>query len=203
MERGPSRGRYPIYEMSIYTNKIAEYKGKRYTQKLGTWVRKISDAEWNQIQAQLKQADLWNQKEFFRSESLDLPLITLTQFEKDASKSVSGKESRPPEIIALERILENLSLKDGWVEKESFDFGLPDNVIPNQIRVELRPGIYVHNWIYKYGLQNMQIMAELPDKSNLWLVTFDPTITFPKEMAQLLSYDDQVIDYAFNKKKEK
>lgn len=199
MERGPSRGRYPIYEMTIYQNKIAEYKGKRYTPKLGTWVRKLSDSEWNQLQQQIKQADLWRQKEFFRSESLDLPLVTITQFEKGVSKSVSGKDTRPPGVILLERSLENIALKEGWIEKAAFDFGLPKNVMPNQLRIELRPGVYVHNWVYKYGLQNMQILAELPEKSNYWLVGFDPTVTFPQEMEQLLSYDEQVVQYAFNK----
>lgn len=199
MERGPSQGRYPIYEISIYQNQIAEYKGKRYTPKLGTWVRELSDAEWKQLQQQIKQADLWRHKEFFRSESLDLPLVTITQYEKGISKSVSGKNTRPPEILLLERSLENIALKDGWVEKAPFDFGLPKDVMPNQLRIELRPGVYVHNWVYKYGLQNMQILAELPEKSNYWLVGYDPTITFPKEMEQLLGYDNQIVKYEFNK----
>lgn len=199
MERGPSRGRYPIYEMAIYQNKVAVYKGKRYTPKLGTWVRKLNDTEWSQLQNQIKQADLWRQKEFFRSQSLDLPLVTITQFEQDVSKSVSGKDTRPPEVLLLERNLENIALKEGWVEKKPFDFGLPKDVMPNQLCIELRPGVYVHNWVYKYGLQNMQILAELPEKSNYWLVGYDPTVTFPREMEQLLSYDSQVAKYEFNK----
>ena len=199
MERGPSRGRYPIYEIAIYQNQIAEYKGKRYTPKLGTWVRELKDAEWKQLQQQIKQADLWRQQEFFRSQSLDLPLVTITQYEKGVSKSVSGKDTRPPEILLLERSLENIALKEGWVEKEPFDFGLPKNVMPNQLRIELRPGVYVHSWVYKYGLQNIQILAELPEKSNYWLVGYDPTVTFPREMEQLLGYDNQIIKYEFNK----
>lgn len=203
MERGPSRGRYPIYNLSIYSNQVAVYDGKRYTPKLGIWVRKLNDQEWKDLQTQIKQTNIWRFPEFYQSQSYDLPLVTITQFDRGASKSVSGKETRPAEVLILERFLESLALKDGWVEKEPIDFGLPKNVLPNQLRVELQPGVYIYNWIYKYGLQNMQILTELPEKSNYWLVSYDPTVTFPQEMEQLLTYDNQVITFAFNKVEEK
>lgn len=198
MERGPSRGRYPIYKVAIYNNQVMEYQGKRYTPKLGTWVRELNDQEWKDLNTQLKRTNIWQFKEFFRSQSYDLPLVTITQYDDGASKSVSGKDTRPPEVLILERLLESFSLKEGWVEKEPFDFGLPKNVLPNQLRIELRPGTYIHNWLYKYSQQNMQMLAELPDKSNFWLVSYDPTITFPKEMEQLLSYDREVVKFEFN-----
>jgi len=198
MEKGMSMGRYPVYEITIYNNQIAEYKGRRYTPKLGTWVKKLDEAEWQTLQQQIKSTNIWQYPSFIRSNIPDLPLVSITQFDGEDSKTVTGKEARPDPIMALEQSLESLSNREGWVLKEAIDFELPGGVMPNQLRIELKPGVYVSNWIYRYAKQEMQLLTELPDKSNYWLVSYNPTVIFPKEMEKLLNYDDLVVSYSFN-----
>ena len=203
MDKGPAMGRYPIFNVKVYQNKVAVYEGKRYTPKLGTWVRKLDESEWKRLQDQLKTTDLWQQAPFSTSRVPDLPMVTITQYDGDAQKSVAGKENRPPEVKDLELVLENIANKEGWTLRKALDFGLPKDVVPNQLKVQLRPGVYAGNWVYKYGKQNMKILAELADKSNYWLVAYNPTITFPKEMEKLLHFDDQVQEFSFNRVSEK
>lgn len=198
MEKGASMGRYPVYEITIYNNLIAEYKGKRYTPKLGTWVKELSEAEFNKLKAQLRSTDIWQYPSFVRSNIPDLPLVTITQYDGEVKKSVAGKEGRPAPIMALEQSLETLANQEGWILKQAFDYGLPSNVNPAQIRVELKAGVYINNWVYRYINQEMQILAELPEKSNYWLVSYNPTITFPLEMERMLNYDEQVVSFRFN-----
>lgn len=199
MSKGASNSRYPVYDICIYENRIAEYEGQRYTPKMGTWVRKLDDAEWTRLQQKMKITNIWSYPSFTRSQAPDLPMVTITEYDGDANKSVAGKENRPPAIMDLELTLDNLASKDGWVLKKSIDFGLPADRVPNQLLIQLKPGVYASNWIYKYAKQQMQILAELPQKSNYYLVGFDPTVTRPKEMENLLSYDRQILDFEFNK----
>jgi len=199
IEWGPSRRQLPMFKLSVYLNQIAVYEGKRYTPKLGTWVRELSKSEWQQLQQQLPKANIWAHPPYFRSTSTDLPLVTITQYEEGISKSVAGKDNRPADVLRLESLLITITQQGEWVEKTPFDFELPKDVHPNQLRVELRPGVYVYNWVARYRLQKMTIMSELSEKSNYWLVTFDPSTTFPREMEQLLRYDNQVLDFAFHK----
>jgi hypothetical protein len=201
MEKGESRARYPVYEITVHNNQIAEYRGKRNTPKLGTWVKELSDEEFSKIQDQLKRTNIWQYPSFVRSNIPDLPLVTITQFDGTAQKSVTGKEGRPAPIMALEQSLETLANQEGWVLKQSFDFGLPSNVNPSQIRIELKPGIYINNWIYRYIREEMQILAELPEKSNYWLVSYNPTVAFPREMESMLERDEQVANFQFNPRK--
>lgn len=202
IEWGSSGGQHPIFKLSVYDNHIVTYEGKRYTSKLGTWVRELSHSEWQQLQQQLPKANLWVHPAFFRSSSIDLPLVTITQYEKGISKSVAGKDNRPAAVLKLESLLSTIAQQGEWIEKVPFDFGLPADVYPNQLRVELRPGVYVYNWIARYRLQQMTIMGELTEKSNYWLVSFDPRTTFPREMERLLRYDNQVLDVTFHKIEE-
>lgn len=199
MSKGASNSRYPVYDICIYENRIAEYQGERYTPKLGTWVRKLDDAEWSRLQQKLKSTNIWSYPSFTRSRVPDLPMVTITQYDDGDSKSVAGKENRPPAIMDLELTLDNLANQNGWTLKKAIDFGLPADRVPNQLLVQLKPGTYASNWIYKYAKQQMQILAELPQKSNYWLVGFDPTVTRPKEMENLLSYDRQIQAFEFNK----
>lgn len=199
MSKGASNSRNPVYDICFYENRIVEYQGKRYTPKMGTWVRKLTEEEWSRLQQKMKSTNIWSYPSFTRSRVPDLPMVTITQYDDGDSKSVAGKENRPPAIMDLEMTLDNLANKDGWVLKKAMDFGLPADRVPNQLLVQLKPGVYASNWIYKYAKQQMQILAELPQKSNYWLVGFDPTATQPKEMENLLSYDKQILDFEFNK----
>ncbi len=204
MEKGQGMGRFPVYNLRVYDNQIVAYLGKRNTPKLGTYIRKLSDNEWKQLQQQIESTNIWQYPEFFRSRIPDLPLVKITQFDGDVKKTISGKEGRPAAIMSLEASLETIANQpNGWVLKEAMDFGLAKDEIPNQLQIELQSKTYAYNWVTKYYKQNMQILGALPEKSNYWLVSYDPTVTFPKEMQQLLEYDPDVVKFSFNKEKTK
>ena len=50
--------------------------------------------------------------------------------------------------------------------------------------------------------QRLKVTAELEDRSNYFLLTFDPTIAFPEEMERFFSFDDAVIYTSFLPEKE-
>ncbi len=200
MNKGGCFGRCPIFQLTIYTSGIAAYRGERNTPKLGLWTKKLTGAEMDELRTRVDAANLWGIPSSFPSRYTDLPMVRITQYEADASKTVSGKENRPADVINLEQFLDRLADGEGWTLREPVDFGLPDDVVPNMMRVQLKPGVYRENWVLKYQRQDVRIVRSLPERSNYWLITFNTAVTFPRELEQLLTYDEQVEDFSFEKK---
>lgn len=205
MEKGACFGQCPIYEVMVYQSGIIAFRGERNTPKLGLWIRKMSDSEMADLQRQLTNTNLWQYPAFYKSRIPDAPLIRLEQYEDGATKTVAGKEGLPDPIIDLQLMMEKLANKesDSWINKEPFDFNLPKGAVPGQIYVQLGPKVYIRNWIQGYARQNLKVVRELEDRSNYFLLSFDPTVTFPMEMERFFAFDEAVVYSSFLPEKSK
>lgn len=205
MSKGACFGRCPIYEITVYKSGIATFKGERFTEKLGLWIRQLSDTEMRNLNEQLQETNLWQYPSFYSSRLSDAPQITITQFEEDASKSVTGKENRPPSVMELQEFLERMaeSSDDKWVVRESFDYGLPAGAVPGEVYVQLAPTVYARNWILRYARQDLRIAEVLPERSNFYRMTFNPQVAFPREIERYLTFDEDVVDFSFLQPKDK
>jgi len=202
LKKGGCFGRCPIYELTVYTNGKITYRGERYTQMLGLWESQLDNERMQNLRNQLKKTNLWQYPEYYASRLTDMSLITITQYEEDVQKSVAGKEQRPGPVQALESLLESYVSSQSWTVREPFDFGLPDDEIPGQLIVTLEPGVYPESWILKYLKQDMRVLGTLPDRSNQWLVTYNPTVTFPMEMERFLLFDEDVKSFEHAEKED-
>ena len=199
LTKGACFGRCPIYECTVYTSGIATFEGQRNTPKLGLWIKRLPDAQMAELKNQLTETNLWQYESFFRSRIADAPLIKIEQFEDGASKMVAGKENRPEPVLQLQDMLEQIaeSNTNTWTVRKPFDYNLPKGAKPGEIYVQLAPNIYVRNWIQGYARQGLRVAESLEDRSNYFLLQFDPTIAFPSEMERFFAYDDAVIYSSF------
>ncbi|MCB9080406.1 MAG: hypothetical protein H6555_01715 [Lewinellaceae bacterium] len=201
--RGACFGPCPVYTFVVYTSGIATFTGERYTNRQGLYIRKLSTTEMDKVKEQLTAANIWQYPPIFRSNLPDLPTITITQYEDRVSKSVTGKESLPAEVQQLRDGLEQLANTGEWTLRRAPDYGLPPGVTPNELIIQLRPGVFADSWSLQYVRQGLRLIRSFPAENNLWLFSYDLNLASPQEMQQMLRYDQQVLKYEFNPKQDK
>lgn len=199
LTKGACFGRCPIYECTVYQSGVATFEGQRNTPLLGLWIKRLSVAQMTKLKEQLAETNLWQYESFFPSRIADAPLVKIEQFEDGATKLVAGKENRPEPVMQLQDILEQIAEgnPESWTVRRPFDYNLPKGAKPGEIYVQLAPNIYVRNWIQGYARQGLRVVESLEDRSNYFLMQFDPTIAFPSEMERFFAYDDAVIYSSF------
>ncbi len=204
LTKGACFGQCPIYECTVYQSGIATFEGQRNTPKLGLWIKRLPEAQMTKLKEQLAETNLWQYESFFPSRIADAPLVKIEQFEDGATKLVAGKENRPEPVLQLQDMLEQIagSNPDTWTVRQPFDYNLPKGAKPGEIYVQLAPNVYVRNWIQGYARQGLRVAESLEDRSNYFLMQFDPTIAFPSEMERFFAYDDAVIYSSFLPEKE-
>ena len=204
LDKGACFGQCPIYHATVYQNGVIAFQGERNTSKLGLWIRKLSDKEMAELKTQLAETKLWQYPPFYQSRIPDAPLIRLEQYEDGATKTVAGKEGLPDLVLELQYMMEKLAEKESstWLNKKAINYNLPKGAVPGEIYVQLKPQVYVRNWVQGYARQRLKVTAELEDRSNYFLLNFDPTIAFPEEMERFFSFDDAVIYTSFLPEKE-
>lgn len=202
ISKGACFGSCPIYTMTIYGKGLVEYKGERFTDKLGVYTKQLSDAEYKALFASAKAANLWQFKDEYNSRIPDLPLVVLTYYGKGTTKKIAGKEGRPTEVMAIEKQLDEIAQSEGWTLKEAPDFGLPDNYIPNEIIVQLKDGVDVNVWKNKFmrGLWKAEVVKRITPDKNYWLISYDVSAMPPKDALEMIKRDKEVVEAEFNKK---
>ena len=126
--------------------------------------------------------------------------MTITYFEGDRKKTVSGKEVRPNAVKWLESILDQVANDpEGWVLKEPLQDDRPDYLIPNELVVELSDGISPEEWAETYVEADM--VAERPfSDTGYWIFSFDDSLISPDQMLEKVRTDVNVLSAEFNKK---
>jgi len=199
LTKGACFGRCPTYEFTVYRSGIATFEGQRNTPNLGLWIKRLPESQMTKLRDQLNKTNLWQYESFFSSRIADAPLIKIEQFEDGATKLVAGKENRPEPVLQLQDVLELLAERspENWSIRRAFDYNIPKGAKPGEIYVQLAPNIYVRNWVQGYARQGLRVAESLEDRSNYFLMQFDPTIAFPSEMERFFAYDDAVIYSSF------
>lgn len=138
------------------------YKGERFTDKLGLYIKVLKKGEFQNIVKAFSDANLWQFQDFYKSQVPDLQTVTLVYHEEGDIKTIVGKDGRPSTVLELENLLDNLVTADGWELKEKPTYGLPDNVKPDEIIVQLIYNVDATTWVRKYAKQEMAVVKALP-----------------------------------------
>jgi len=199
MTKGPCYGRCPVFKLTIYKNGIASYEGERYTDRLGTYVKKLDKGELESIIGEFKRANMWQFRDTYRGRIPDMQSVSIMYKEGGKSKTVTGKEIRPNAVKWLEAQLDRIAnSNEGWILKEAPSEKVPDYLIPNELIVELEEGIEPEEWAKKYIQADMLFEKQLAE-SGYWIFSFDDTLITPEEMLEQVRQDEQVISAEFNK----
>ncbi len=200
MEKGPCFGRCPIFKLTIYKNGMAAYEGERYTDRLGLHVKLLPKSTFEEIKQQFRDADLWRYRNVYKGRIPDLQTVTITYHEDGESKSITGKDGRPEVVMELESALDEIANSKGWTQKGEPTYGLPDNVIANELIVQLAGSVNVETWVRRFREYRLQPVEEISPGRNYWLLTFDTKTIEPPRMLERVRADRDVVGAEFNKK---
>ncbi|MEZ5044840.1 MAG: DUF6438 domain-containing protein [Saprospiraceae bacterium] len=202
MSMGPCFGSCPIYTITIYDNGWASYRGKLYTDKLGLHIKKIGKARLEEIKRELRLANLWQYSNIYKSQLPDLQSVTINYYEKDRTKSITGKEGRPSSVMKIEDFLAKMANSGGWIEKEKPAYEVPEGAVPNELIVQLKVNVNAEAFVQKYSKQALKIVKRLSPTGDYWLFSFNETTIPPNEMLTFIRRDREVQSAEFNKKLE-
>lgn len=197
MSKGPCYGPCPVFTITVYEKGVVAYKGERYSDKLGLYVKVLKKAEYNQLVNDFAGANLWQYQDVYKSQIPDLQTVTLTYYEEGDIKTIVGKDGRPSAVLELEEKLDLLAAQDGWEQKEKPTYGLPDNVKPDELIVQFIDNVDPNTWVRKYAKQEMKVIKSMQN-DRFWLVQFNKDIMPPREMIEFVRRDDYVVSAQFN-----
>ena len=199
MTKGPCYGRCPVFTLTIYDNGIVSYKGERYTDRLGTYVKKLEKGEMERLLREFKNANIWQYKDAYRGRIPDMQSVSITYYEGSKKKTVTGKEIRPNPVKWLESLLDQVAQSNvGWILKEAPAESTPDYLIANELVVELAENVDPEEWAKSYVQADMLLEKRL-NETEFWIFSFDDGLIMPDVMLEQVRMDEDVISAEFNK----
>lgn len=201
MYKGACFGKCPVFTLTVYRNGVVDYEGKRFTDKMGVYSKKLDATQLAELKKAIADAQMMTLKDEYESRIPDLPMTKITYFEGEKNKTVAGKEDRPEKLMAAEKILVTISKSEGWTLQKAPDYGLKENEIPNEIIVQLKEGIDATKWVEENSTRfsNLVIKEQITPNMNYWLLTFDPSATPPTQMLNMIKEKEGVVNAEFNK----
>ncbi|NBC07750.1 MAG: hypothetical protein GVY26_11215 [Bacteroidetes bacterium] len=199
MSKGPCYGRCPVFTLTVYENGIASYEGERYTDRLGTYVKKLEKGQMERLLGEFKRANVWQFRDSYRGRIPDMQSVTITYREDNKKKTITGKEIRPNAVKWLETQLDQVAQSEGWILKEAPQDNVPDYLIPDQLLVELEGGSDPEEWAKKFAQADMLFERPLND-SGFWIFSYNDELITPDQMLEQVRMDKEVISAEFNKR---
>ncbi len=199
MSKGPCYGRCPVYTLVVYDNGVVTYEGKQNTDRKGLFINQISDSALKALVSQLVAAKLDQFQDAYRGRIPDLQTVTITYYGGQYRKRIVGKDGRPQAVLDIQATLEDIANQEGWELKAAEASDLPNYIVDNQIRLQLKEDVDVNAWVRKYRRQQMRVIKSMSSSSNFWLLEFNADRNDPQEVLAIVQADLQVISAAFNR----
>jgi len=89
--KSPCYGFCPHFNMSVYEGGWTIFEGKRYTEKAGIAIMKLSKGQLDTMMMQCAQADIWSADKSYGMRIQDLPTTTVQLFQDGKDKSVQWR----------------------------------------------------------------------------------------------------------------
>lgn len=213
MDKGACFGSCPVYTLEIDNLGNALYDGRRFTDKPGLHKHKLTTPQFQSILDQFDKMNFFSYPEKFRSDIADLPTVSITHTNKGLTKTVSGKDNRPDELLALQRLLESFTKQDGWVsiapiEEKNTDIAEEEEeeeeaqIIEREIIIQFKPGTIISRWMRDYREYQMYVKKPLTDDKKTWIVQYNTKLINPQVLLHKVQSDSGVASAEFNTKVE-
>lgn len=200
MSKGPCYGRCPVFTLAIYSNGLASYKGERYTDRRGTYVKKLEKSQMDRILSEFKRANVWQFRDSYQGRIPDMQSVTIVYYEGGKKKSIMGKEIRPNAVKWLETQLDQIAQSEGWILKEAPKEEVPDFLVPDQLLVQLDEAAEPNEWAEKFAPAAMIFLRPVNEESAYGIFAFDAKLVKSDEMLEQVRMDAEVVSAEFNKK---
>ncbi|MEN0046913.1 MAG: DUF6438 domain-containing protein [Bacteroidota bacterium] len=200
MSKGPCYGRCPVYDFTIYDNGIMTYEGKRFTEREGLYIKKMSESDLKELKSLLQAANLRQFRDAYRARVPDLQSVSITYHMDDYMKTIIGKDGRPEKVMEVQGELEKYAESSDWQLYAKQGDDLPEYIVEDELRIVLNDNVDINAWVRKYRRQGMEVVRNMSRSNNLWLVSFNGTKNDPKEVLAIVQADLEVANAEFNRK---
>ncbi len=192
LKTGGCFGYCPVARLTIFANGYVEYEGQNFAERMGRDSFQLTKAERRQLRQKVRAVNVWQYPERIKSNVVDAPSATITVFEKDRKKSVTGSIDRPEPLLELERLIKDLA--------EAHDFNIKRGVNPKEpplsrrleVVVTLKPEINAGNWINTFKGYRLLLIRRI-SAENQWIVGFDPAEISETALLDLFKKSDGVV----------
>lgn len=212
LSKGPCFGRCPIYQLNIYGNGLAEFKGERFTDKLGTFHKTLDKDVFNTLKSTFEASDFQTFDYMYDSRLPDLPLITVGYKALDTLQLSKGRENRPESLESLQALLENVAEGDGWTLVEALNVDNMEvgdegevQVDKSRIVIQMQGMVKLPIWFKeKRDQYGVRILERMDEDKREWLITYDTTMIEGDALIKALQEDESIsyADYEANYKKQ-
>ena len=117
LTKGPCFGKCPMYTITIYSNGLAAFDGKRFTEKEGLHYKDIGRAKAKEIKNAAKAADFFVMEDDYPNKVTDISTHTIVYHEGSRSKTVKGNINLPQGAKDVIKILDGVAEGKGWIKK--------------------------------------------------------------------------------------
>ncbi len=120
---GACFGRCPEYILTINgEKKMATFKGIKNAEKIGTYTKKISDAELTDYVSNFEKAKFNSFENEYLGNITDFPIKAISYTNNGSTKLVKERSGAPEMLISLEKKLQGYAENaEGWVKSEDQD----------------------------------------------------------------------------------
>ncbi|WP_099149989.1 DUF6438 domain-containing protein [Flavilitoribacter nigricans] len=199
MNMGPCYGNCPVYTITVYDNGIVAYEGERFTERRGVHIRDIGRSDLKALKQELVAANLFKFPNAFKSQIPDLPTVTIEYFEDGRSKVIRGKDGRPPQVLKIQELLEQIANEGEWKQQQAPATGVPEDFIAHELIVQLDREVVPEQWSRQYAQQDLRVVKRLSPNNSYWLVRYNTDAMHPNDMLRQMRQDPDVIKVEFNK----
>jgi hypothetical protein len=114
MRKTPCRGYCPVYTFRLMSNGNATFIGEENVPRKGTFVKKISEKEIENIIDAFEKIPIWDLKDEYLARVTDLPTTYLTIEHNNKKKHIRDYYGAPNALKEFEEKIEAIALGDGW-----------------------------------------------------------------------------------------
>ena len=209
LDRGTCFGQCPSFSMTIYTNGLIKFNGRKFTAKEGFHERTISQNEVESLRKLLEDAKLWQYQDEYDRGISDVQTIRLKYYDEDyRTKSIRMRGVTEEESLnTLVSYLTEMSTTGTWAPIQSnssistkTDDEIPEYVISNELIVKLKPDAQPEALTRRFASEGMQLDRPVSAPMHIYLYTFRADQTDPREMLQRVRAADGVVEAEFNKR---
>lgn len=198
-EQGPCFGKCPVFSMSVNSEGLVSYEGKRFSEKQGVHTKTVPPTTLDELTKLFEEANWWKMENSYDSGISDVSQITIGYRDSDMIKKIRFRGESPGNVKEIKALFNKIANSEGWTKVSSTDYGLPPGTIANELIIKLKEGQNIDKFVQSYIKQDMKLKKNIAPTMNLHLVSFDPGTMTPQEMLESVKARKEVESVEFNK----
>lgn len=115
MEKGACYGTCPVYSITISGTGKAEYEGRQFVDRVGTYEKQLNPREISQLFNAFECANFFDFQSEYTADISDLPTTWVTFEHRGFKRKVKDYYQAPEELKKLEKMIEDIAMSsEGW-----------------------------------------------------------------------------------------